>query len=79
MAIIVSHVRKTTRPLLKFRATKPTQQIASSSEASPTFGHANANLNDYHFPFLYKLVPYTVYKHRKNFHLHDQMSGWLRH
>ena len=46
-AIIVSHVHKTTRPLPKFRAAKPMQQIASSSEASPTFGHANANLNDY--------------------------------
>ena len=51
-AIIVSHVHKTTRPLTKFRAAKPTQQIASSSEASPTFGHANANLNDYHYSFL---------------------------
>ena len=60
-AIIVSHVHKlTTRPLPKFRAAKQTQQIASSSEASPTFGHANANLNDH-------------------LHLHDQMSGWLRH
>ena len=48
--IIVSHVHKTTRPLPKFRAAKPTQQIASSSEASPTFGHAN--LNDYHYSFL---------------------------
>ena len=63
-AIIVSHVHKTTRPLPKFRATKPTQQIATR-EASPTFGHANANLNDYHYSFLQKLVPYTVYKHRK--------------
>ena len=27
-AIIVSHVHKTTRPLPKFRAAKPTQQIA---------------------------------------------------
>ena len=51
-AIIVSHVHKTTRPLPKFRAAKPTQQIASSSEASPTFGHVNANLNDYHYSFL---------------------------
>ena len=51
-AIIVSHVHKTTRPLPKFRAAKPTQQIASSSEASPTFGHANATLNDYHYSFL---------------------------
>ena len=50
-AIIVSHVHKTTLPLPKFRAAKPTQQIASSSEASPTFGHANANLNDYHYSF----------------------------
>ena len=33
-AIIVSHVHKTTRLLPKFRAAKPTQQIASSSEAS---------------------------------------------
>ena len=39
-------------PLPKFRAAKPTQQIASSSEASQTFGHANANLNDYHYSFL---------------------------
>ena len=51
-AIIVSHVHKTTRPLPKFRVAKPTQQIASSSEASPTFAHANANLNDYHYSFL---------------------------
>ena len=51
-AIIVSHVHKTTRPLPKFRAAKPTQQIASSSEASPTFGHGNANLNYYHYSFL---------------------------
>ena len=43
-AIIVSHVHKTTRPLQKFRGAKPTQQIASSNEASPTFGHANKNL-----------------------------------
>ena len=28
-AIIVSHVHKTTRPLPKFRAAKPTQQIAT--------------------------------------------------
>ena len=33
-AIIVSHVHKTTRPLPKFRRAKPTQQIASGSEAS---------------------------------------------
>ena len=52
LSIIVSHVHKTTRPLPKFRAAKPTQQIASNSKASPTFGHANANLNDYHFSFL---------------------------
>ena len=32
---IVSRVHKTTRPLPKFRAAKLTQQIASSSEASP--------------------------------------------
>ena len=51
-AIIVSHVHKITRPVPKFRAAKPTQQIASSSEASPTFGHANANLNYYHYSFL---------------------------
>ena len=51
-AINVSHVHKTTRPLPKFRAAKPTQQIASSSEASRTFDHANANLNDYHYSFL---------------------------
>ena len=38
----------------KFRAAKPTQQIAISSEASPTFGHGNANLNDYHYSFLYR-------------------------
>ena len=76
-AIIVSHVHKTTHPLPKFRAAKPTQQIATR-EASPTFGHANANLNDYHYSFLQKLVPYyTVYKHK--LHLHDQMSSWLRH
>ena len=49
---IVSHVHKTTRPLPKFRAAKPTQQIANSSETSPTFGHANANLNVYHYSFL---------------------------
>ena len=36
-----------------------------SSEASPTFGHANANLNHYHYSFLQKSIPYTVYKHRK--------------
>ena len=29
-AIIVSHVHKTTRPLPKFRAAKPTQHIAST-------------------------------------------------
>ena len=29
------------------------------------FGHANANFNHYHYSFLYKLIPYTVYKHRK--------------
>ena len=52
-AIIVSHVHKTTRHALpKFLAAKPTQQNASSSKASPTFGHANANLNDYHYSFL---------------------------
>ena len=28
------------------------QGTISSSEASPTFGHANANLNDYHYSFL---------------------------
>ena len=37
----------------------------SSSEASLTFGHANANLNHYHYSFRSKLIPYTVYKHRK--------------
>ena len=37
----------------------------SSSEASPTFGHENANLNRYRYSFLYKLISYTVYKHRK--------------
>ena len=73
-AIIVSHVHKTTRPLPKFRAAKPTQQIVTL-EASPTFGHANENLNDYRYSFLQKLVPDT----QKNLHLHDQMSGWLRH
>ena len=50
-AIIVSHVHKTTRPLPKSRAAKPTQQIATR-EVSPTLGHANANLNDYHYSFL---------------------------
>ena len=35
----------------------------TSSEASP--GHANANLNHYHFSFLWKLIPCKVYKHRK--------------
>ena len=56
-----SHVHKlTTRAFPNFQAAKQTQQIASSSEASPTFGHANENLNDH-------------------LHLHDQMSGWLRH
>ena len=63
-AIIVSHVHKTTRPLPKLRAAKPTQHIATR-EANPTFGDANANLNDYHNSFLQKLVLYTVYKHRK--------------
>ena len=33
-AIIVSHVQKTTRPLPKFRAAKPTQQIASRSNCT---------------------------------------------
>ena len=33
-AIIFSHVHKTTRPLPKFRAPKPTQQIAHSSETT---------------------------------------------
>ena len=31
-AIIVSHVYKTPRPLPKFRATKPTQQIANREQ-----------------------------------------------
>ena len=31
-AIIVSHVYKTPRPLAKFRATKPTQQIANREQ-----------------------------------------------
>ena len=31
-AIIVSHVHKTTRPLKKFRAAKPTQQIATRQQ-----------------------------------------------
>ena len=55
---------------------------AISGEASPTFGHANANSN------------FCVLIHRQNkksisnemnndnglnLHLHDQMSGWLRY
>ena len=28
------------------------QDVKNSSEASPTFGHANANLNHYHYSFL---------------------------
>ena len=28
------------------------KQLITSSEASPTFGHANTNLNDYHYSFL---------------------------
>ena len=39
-----------------------------SCEVSPTFGHANTNLN--HYP--------TIGFFRK-ICLHDQMSGWLRH
>ena len=66
--------------------------ISVSSEASPTIWSCYANSNHYHYSFLQKLISYTVYKHRftnykhtknyifhKNLHLHDQMSGWLRH
>ena len=34
-AIIVSHVRKTMRPLPKFRAAKPTQQVAIREQIEP--------------------------------------------
>ena len=37
---------------------------SSSSKASPTFGHANANLN-HDYIFLQILILYTFYKHRK--------------
>ena len=39
-------------PVTKISSRQTTQQIASSTQASPTFGHANANLNDYHYSFL---------------------------
>ena len=43
-----------------------TPMLSLSSEAGPTFWSCYANLNHYHYLFLYKLIPYTVYKHRKN-------------
>jgi hypothetical protein len=47
-----------------------------SGEASPTFGHANANSN-------YRLYKESISKEMNNngdlnLHLHDQKSGWLR-
>ena len=36
-----------------------------SSEASPTIWSCYANLNCYHHSFLYKLIPFVIYKNRK--------------
>ena len=46
---------KCTKPPARYQNSEPPnqrRQTASSSEASQTFGHANANLNDYHYSFL---------------------------
>ena len=44
------------KKVFNFPKIEPSSQnmslMVSSSEASPTFGHANANLNDYHYSFL---------------------------
>ena len=42
-----------------------TDSTAKHSVAKPDFDHADANLNHNHCSFLQKLIPYTVYKHRK--------------
>ena len=44
-----------TKPRARYQNSEPSnqrRQIASSSEASPIIGHANANLNDYYYSFL---------------------------
>ena len=50
-----------------------------SGEASPTFGHANANFFGVYRPYKESISKEMNNDNDSNLHLHDQMSGWLRH
>ena len=52
----------------------------ASGEASPTFGHANANFSVFVDRIYKESISKEMNNHSDlNLHLHDQMSGWLRY
>ena len=54
--------------------------LAISGEASPTFGHANANfLCLYCRPYKEPISKEINNDNHLNLHFHDQMLGWLRY
>ena len=51
-----------------------------SGEASVIVWSCYGNSNHYHYSFLQKLIPYTIYKHRNiSIACMTKLSGWLRY
>ena len=52
---------------------------ATSSEASPTFGHANANFSVFIERIRNEFLPEMDNDNDLNLHSMTKLSGWLRH